>query len=169
MKRLIKWDSGEGKIVISKEEIMEVLFHRGRMLLLDQVTIIDGKVVGEFTVPAENCEGHEPIPNMSVMRGVDIPEMAFQLLAVFLSKNPKLFDVSKSRVCVAREITGVKFNGFIQPGDKIVLETMTEVHIDEIAGISFAESGKIIATVDSKRKCAITSVVLAGFDPTLIS
>ncbi len=170
MKRIIKWIFGGGKtIVVEKEEIMQILFHRGRMLLLDQVTITDGKVIGEFTVPAENCVGHEPIPNMPVMRGVEIVEMAFQLLGIIVAKNPELAAMLKGKAAAAREITNAKFSGFIRPGDKLVLETGTEVDVDEMAGTAKIESSRMVAKLDGKKKGMVASVSIAVFDPSLIN
>ena len=142
------------------------------MLLLDRVTIADDWAHGEFTVPAENCEGHEPMPGMRVMRGVEIPEMAFQLLGVLTAqltaKYPSLADDLRGNICVAREITGAKFNGIIQPGDKLVLEASPEINVDEAAGIFRIESSKMIAKVEGKKKCTITFVAIASFDSAMI-
>lgn len=169
MKRMINCDFSEKTIVVPKTEIMKILFHRGRMLLLDQVTISSGKAIGEFTVPAENCEGHEPIPNMPVMRGVEIPEMAFQLLAVFAAKNPELAAMGKGKICAAREIGGVKFCGFVMPGDKLVLETKAEVGVYDAAGILKVESSSMVAKVGGIKKCMIASVAIAVFDPGFLT
>lgn len=148
---------------------MEILFHRGKMLLLQQVTITDVLAIGEFTVPAENCEGHEPKPNMPVMRGVDIIEMAFQLLAVLAAQDPELANIGKGKICVAREIGGVKFNGLILPGDHLVLDTSVEVNVEECAGILRIESNRMTAWAGGKKKCTIASVAIVAFDPTIIS
>jgi 3-hydroxymyristoyl/3-hydroxydecanoyl-(acyl carrier protein) dehydratase len=169
MKRLIRLILGKETVTVSKEEIMKALFHRGKMLLLDQVTISDGKVVGEFTLPAENCEGHEPMPNMPVMRGVEIVEMAFQLLGVMVAKNPELVDMLKGKVFAAREVAGAKFSGFIMPGDKLILQTDTGVDIDEIGGTFKVESSRVVATVNGKKKCTIISVAIVAFDSALIN
>lgn len=164
MKRLIRLIFGPERIVIPKEEIMKILFHRGKMLLLDQVIIINGDVVGEFTVPPENCEGHEPILGIPVMRGVEIVEMAFQLLGVFVTRNPELADKLKGKAFAAREVVGAKFNGFIRPNDKLTLEMRTDVDVDDFAGSFKIESSKIIAKVGGKKKGMIASVSIAAFN-----
>ena len=168
MKMSVKCALGKNTVVISKEEIGKILFPKGRMLLLDQVIITDGFAVGEFTVPIENCEGHEPIPNMPVMRGVEIPEMAFQLLGIFLSQDPGLFNELKGKVCVAREITSSKFMGFIRPGDKLVLKTKTDIDIDNVGKTSRIESSVMVARVGGEKKCIISSVAIVAFNPDSI-
>ena len=173
MKRVIKWISdffaGEKEIVVNKEEIMTILFHRGRMLLLDKVIIMENKVVGEFLVTAEICEGHEPISGMPVMRGVEIPEMAFQLLGVFISKHPEMSSLLAGKAFAAREITSAKFNGFVIPGDVLTLEMGVDVKFDEVESATRIESGRMIAKVNGKKRGMISSVVIAVFDPNKIS
>jgi len=164
MKRLIRWPLGEEIVTVHKKEIMEILFHRGRMLLLDLVVINEGDVIGEFVVPACNCEGHEPMPKMPLMRGVEVIEMAFQLLGILTAKNPVMADFSKDKTAVAREVNGVKFSGFIKPGNNVVLQTSTEVTIEEVGGVMRIESGRIVASVDGQKKATIGSVAIAAFD-----
>lgn len=148
---------------------MQILFHRGRMLLLDQVTITDGKAIGEFTVTAENCVGHEPIPGKPVLRGVELPEMAFQLLGVMIAKNPELASLVPGNAFVAREIAGVRIrNGFITPGDKLILETGTTIDVEQVGGVVKIASGIMTAKIGKERKGMVTSVTLAGFNPTPI-
>ena len=171
MKKMIICNFGEEIIVVPKTEIMEILFHRGRMLLLDRVELVGNKVVGEFMVPAEICEGHEPMPGMPVMRGVEIAEMAFQLFAVFASKNPELAAMGKGKVCAARGITGVRFSGFVRPTRKLIMETMANVGVEEMGGMLRVESNRMIARVGvgGRKVCTIDSVALGFFDHVLIN
>ena len=164
MKRVIKISVDGEKVVVSKEEITRILFHRGRMLLLDQVTIYNDRAFGEFTVPPENCEGHSPQPNMPVMRGVDIIEMAFQLLGILIAKNHKLSELVKEKTLVAREVSDAKFNGLVLPGDELTLEIATDINVDYCPGETYRiESGRIIARVEGKKKATIASVVIVAF------
>ena len=154
-------------LVVSEEEIKRILFHRGRMLLLDWVTIAKGRATGEFTIPSDNCDGHEPVPNMPVMRGVEVIEMAFQLLGVMVAKNSELADMLRNKVCVAREVTGATFNGLVKPGDTLLLDTQTEIIICETAGILRIESSRMIARVGNQKKCVVNSVVISAFDSSV--
>jgi 3-hydroxymyristoyl/3-hydroxydecanoyl-(acyl carrier protein) dehydratase len=142
------------------------------MLLLDQVTITGGKVIGEFTVPVENCEGHEPMPGLLVMRGVEIVEMAFQLLgtlvANFAAVDIDLAGDSKGKVYIARRIVGADFGGVVLPGDKLTLETDTKAHVSGRTGFLKFESRGMVARVNGKGKCTIDSVVIMAFDPALV-
>ena len=167
MRKLMKLFPHELTLVVSEEEIKRILFHRGRMLLLDWVTIVNGRATGEFTIPSANCDGHEPMPNMPVMRGVEVIEMAFQLLGIIVAKNPELAGMLRNKVCVAREVTGATFNGLIKPGDGLSLETEGEVTVCESAGILRIESGRMFARVGKKKKCVINSVVISAFNPSV--
>lgn len=163
----------EVDITVMKEEIMTILFHRGRMLLLDEVTIREGKVIGKFKVPEDNCVGHEPKPGMPVMRGVEIAEMGFLVLGVFIAKCIPLavangFDFSEVRkgtVPFSREIIGAKFSEPVYPGDELILETGTTVQIEDLKGTLIFQSGKMVARVGGKRKCTITSVSVVVSSP----
>jgi len=65
----------EEKIIIGKKDILSILPHRDRMLLLDEVTITDERVIGRFEVTEDVCQGHE-FDGRLIFRGVDIVEMA---------------------------------------------------------------------------------------------
>lgn len=163
MKQLKKWIWNGEKVVISKEEILNILFHRGRMLLLDSVTIDCGKAIGDFVVSREVCDGHEPSPGIHVFRGVDIIEMAFQLLGVIVYRNPGLDVAPKGMIFVAREVVSSKFNKPVFAGDHLVIETDLDVYIEEAVGVVKIESGLIIAKVEGKKVGMIHSVSIAGF------
>jgi len=159
------------EVLVKKEEIMNILFHRGRMLLLDQVTISNGKAIGQFTIPAENCQGHEPISGMLVMRGVEIVEMGFQLAGIILAqcRDPELLALLEGKKFAAREISGAKFNGFVIPGKTITLEANPAIYVDEIAGCLIIEIQSFIAKVDGKKSASISSLTLVGFNLSKVS
>jgi len=168
-RKVIEWlvdFLAEGKkIIIGKTEIEKNLFHRGRMLLLDCVVITNNQVKGEFTVTHEVCEGHEPISGFPVFRGVDIVEMGFQLLGVFLAKNPAITPLLRDKKIAAREIISVKFSGFIFPGDVVMLEMgVKDVYIEESRSFVLIGSGRIIAKVGGEKKSTISSLVLMAFN-----
>ena len=109
----------EETLTVEKDFILRVLPHRGRMLLLDRVMITPNKVTGFFTVTKEVCAGHA-IGDVAVFRGVELPEMANQLLGIwYATQHPELIGAGK--VLFAR--TGdYKASGFIQPGDLVRIE-----------------------------------------------
>lgn len=169
--------SGKREVVIEKDEITKILPHRGRMLLLDRVVITHDKVVGEFTVTEEVCQGHEIWNGKAVLRGVELIEMAFQLFGVFVVKNAEILasvllqdsDVEATstiigKICVARECQRAIFSGPISPGDKVVAEMGVGVEIDAFGPIIKVESGKIIFRVGNQKKATVFSVALAIFD-----
>lgn len=154
----------EGRLaVVSEEEIMKILFHRGRMLLLDQVTIAAGKAVGELTVAPFICEGHAPMPNMPLMRGVDIVEMAFQLLGVIIAKIPEMADVTKGKVYIARRVTTADFSKFVRPGDELSLETTEDICVFERPKFLKVTSGKMTAKVGDEIRAIIGPVDIMAF------
>ncbi len=104
------------KIVINKGKILEILPHRGRMLLLDQVTITDKFVIGEFKVTETVCEGHE-FNGQLIFRGVDIVEMAAQTLGIWLAQHPE----SEGKIAYFRSVSA-KFSGMIVPPDVLIVE-----------------------------------------------
>ena len=159
---------GQEVVVLERDEIEAILFHRGRMLLLDRVILGNDTVQGQLTITPELCEGHEPTPGNPVFRGVDIVEMAFQLLGILMAKIPGLADSLENKALAAREIVGAKFTGFVVPGDVLCLETPTDVEVDEAAGFARFESSKMTATVNGKRKAVVLSVSIAGFSPGLL-
>lgn len=168
MKELKRWNLNGETIVISKEEILNILFHRGRMLFLDEVTISCGKVTGKFTIQVDDCQGHEPVPGVPMFRGVDVTEMALQLLGIIVYKNTDFKESLAGRAFVAREIGGAKFSGPIFVGDQLILETSTDIYIEEISGVCKIISSTMFAKVDGSKKGMIHFVAIAGFDPNLI-
>ena len=172
LKTLLKsFLGGDKEIVVGLEEIKEILFHRGNKLLLDQVIFWpDGRVIGKLKVRLEICEGHEPIPGQLVMRGVDLIEMAFQLLGIMLAKDDELTDLT-GKVFAAREAGSLKVrSGFILVGDDLTLETRTDVDVEDMGhGLIRVASSRMTATVGGKARGTVDSVTLAGFGAFLDS
>ena len=151
------------KITVLKEEIMRCLFHRGRMLLIDDVMITDqGMALGEFTVNEGNCDGHEPIPGMLVFRGVDMLEVALQLMGVVMAKNSQLVGQLSGRAFMVKEIGRVRFRGVVKPGDKLVFETVADIEVNDLRGILKIESGRMVGKVGNEIKCEIDSLIIVG-------
>ena len=70
---------------LRREEIDKLLPHRGRMRLLDKVETTAERIIGEFTVTKEVCEGHNVFGGSSVFRGSDLYDMALILFPAPLS------------------------------------------------------------------------------------
>ncbi len=158
------------EIIVDKQKIQEILFHEGDKLLLDEVRITKTAVVGSFKVTDKLCEGHEPVKGMRVHRGVDIIEMAFQLLGVFLFhyRDPEISEMLEGKKLAAREVTSAKFSGFVRPGETVCLEMRAELSADELGGVVLIEGGRMVAKVGGKKKATIGSVSLVAFDPSRI-
>ncbi len=177
IRKITAFLSGRKEVVIEKEEIMQILPHRGRMLLLDRVVITEDKIFGEFTVTEEVCEGHKVWDNRLVLRGVELPEMAFQLLGVFVAKDTEIVasvlpkdsgaevvPTIVDKICVARECQRAVFSSPIFPGDKVVAEMGVGVEVDAYGPMIRIESGKIVFKVGNQKKGTVFSVALAIFD-----
>ena len=150
--------------IVGAEEIQQILFHRNLKLLLDRVVMVGSTVVGEFKVTPEVCEGHEPAPGKPVYRGVDLIEMGFQLLGVFLAKNLDIVPSLQGKKVVAREVLSAKFSGFIFPGDTVFLEMKTDIFVEQFADVTIVESDRMIARVNGKQKGQV-AVSIVGFEP----
>ena len=169
MKRLVRCSLGDETVVVEQDEIARILFHKGRMRMLDQVIIDDGIAVGEFVVPDTHCEGHEPMPGMPVLRGSDIADMAYQLLGVIVAKLapkcPELAVDLEGKRFFANEITGVKFRGFTVPGERLVLQTSPNFYVNKAVGTIMIESNPMLAQVGGKKRAEVSPVIIVAFDP----
>jgi len=101
--------------IIEKEQIMSILPHRGGKLFLDKVTITPKEIIGEWSVTREACEGHE-IGGQLMFKGVDCPEMAAQLLGVWLSQQADLYPNLGGTLAFFRKAS-FKCMGLAVPGD----------------------------------------------------
>jgi 3-hydroxymyristoyl/3-hydroxydecanoyl-(acyl carrier protein) dehydratase len=152
-------------LVVRKEEIAKILPHRGRMLLLDKLTIAGGRVTGEFTVTEDVCEGHAVLGNSMVFRGVDILEMTAQILGVYWGiQHPEFVD----KKGMLRGFGGSKFHKPVFIGDQLRVEVLSSKIIDRILG--GPEKEKMIirvtgqdftARVGRERRATIKAVELA--------
>ncbi len=149
--RIRSWMSGggkgaaveEGALIVNKDFISQVLPHRGRMLLLDRVVITPSKVAGFFTVTEEVCAGHA-IGNNAVFRGVELPEMANQLLGIWYAiQHPELIGAGK--IIFARE-GKYEAKSFVQPGDLVQIA----VPYDNLSGIMKTSHHGTLLTLSGK-------------------
>ncbi len=155
---------GREKVIIGKEEIMSILPHRGRMLLLDQVIITDETVAGEFLVTKDVCEGHQ-FNGHPVFRGIDTLDMAAQLLGVWAAQH-----FSTEALAVVRKYGGTKFIDKVVPFDTLIVEINVNDLKIEIVGRPGREIKKVIginfsARVGKNHKAEIALIELIVVDP----
>lgn len=117
---LEKLEKKEGGIIIDKEEIMSILPHRGDKLLLDKVTITTDKVIGEFKVTEEVCRGHE-IGGQPLFRGVDYPEMAAQILGIWVAQQATQHPYLHGKIAPLRKASFMSITSSF-PGDLLRIE-----------------------------------------------
>ncbi len=108
------------KRIIEKEQIKSILPHRGTKLFLDRVIITRKKIIGEFSVTVEACEGHE-IGGQSLFRGVDYTEMTAQLLGVWLAQQAGQYSDFDGKLAALRKAS-FKSISLCIPGDLLRIE-----------------------------------------------
>lgn len=80
----------KGEILVEKDEIFKIIPYDPEKVYLEKVIITDDKVTGELLVTEEVCSGHRIGGRLVVFRGIDIAEMAAQLLGVWSAKYLEL-------------------------------------------------------------------------------
>ena len=101
---------------MNKEGIMNILPHRGAMLLIDQVDRSDGKALGKYTVRGDEwfLDGH--FPGNPVVPGVILCEILAQSACVLLDG-----EITPGSTPYFTGITSARFKTPAKPGD--VIET----------------------------------------------
>jgi len=149
------------RVVLRKSRIKLILPHRGRMLLLDKVTIFPEKIIGEFLVTKKTCKGHAVLGDKLVLRGSDLLDMAAQLLGVWVGQNSDFF----GRICMVREYGGAKFKNPILPDEKLIIEIDSNNIKEEVLGKDSLETVIItgenfLIRTEKETKAQINSVKL---------
>lgn len=111
--------------IINKGELKKIIFHRGRMLLLDEVIIGPERIIGKLFVRKKFCKGH-CIPGQGlVMKGSDLLDMAAQIVAIAIASMPQ-YSHLKGKKGFAREYGLSRFKKTILPGETILMELSTD-------------------------------------------
>ena len=144
---------------LNKAQIMGILPHRGRMLLLDSVSVQPDFARSRFIVTLEVCKGHEVAGGRPLFRGVDMIEMAAQTLGVYWAvKRPEL----KGRTVLFRSVGKVKFRGWVSLGQEVQVSIPLREVAERFAPKGAAELiGKnIIVGSSGAKKAQIASLTL---------
>ena len=155
--------------IIKKAQITEILPHRGRMLLLDEVVITKKNIIGKFTVTEEVCQGHK-FNDQLIFRGVDILEMAAQVLGIWLAQHSE----SQGKIAFFRR-ADIKSFGMIVPSDLLTIEILVEREEgeEELENPRIEMSGRpdrliekaivenVIARVNKEKKAFISFIELS--------
>ncbi len=145
------------KRIIERGQIESILFHRGRMLLLDLVIITAKKITGEFQVTEEVCEGHAVWDGELLMKGSDFLDMAAQLLGIWAAQHPDF----EGRKTIIREYGGSKFRNPTRPGELLIMELDTENASAEVlrnGKLIIVKGSNFSARVGEERKADVYSV-----------
>lgn len=99
---------------MEREEIMQILPHRDNMLLVDDVTEIDGTAVGHYHVWGDEffLQGH--FPGNPIVPGVILCEILAQSACVLLKDQ-----MIHGKLPVYTGLNNVKFRAPVRPGDTI--------------------------------------------------
>ncbi len=124
---------------MNREEIMNILPHRDRMLLLDDVEDQDGTAVGHYTVRGDEffLEGH--FPGHPIVPGVILCEILAQSACVLMGDA-----VSEGKLPVYTGLNNVRFRSSVKPGDTVE----TRCHITRAKHPFYFAEGSV--TVDGR-------------------
>ncbi len=124
---------------MNREEIMNILPHRDRMLLLDDVEDQDGTAVGHYTVRGDEffLKGH--FPGHPIVPGVILCEILAQSACVLMGDA-----VSEGKLPVYTGLNNVRFRSSVKPGD--IVET--RCHITRVKHPFYFAEGSV--TVDGR-------------------
>lgn len=112
------------KLEVDIMRIMQILPHRGRMLLLDGAIITGGVISGYFKVDDKVCEGHEVLDGKQVFKGSDFCDMAAQLMGVwaFFASDQFLMKLGG----VATRYEQAEFKRPTVPNEMLIMEIKSE-------------------------------------------
>ncbi|MCL2228166.1 MAG: beta-hydroxyacyl-ACP dehydratase, partial [Oscillospiraceae bacterium] len=102
---------------MNRDDIMEIIPHRGNMLLIDEAEVIDGKAHGKFTVRGDEwfLDGH--FPGNPVVPGVILCEILAQSTCVLLSG-----EIESGVTPYFTGISTARFKSPVKPGDTVETE-----------------------------------------------
>ena len=124
---------------MNKDEIMQILPHRDHMLLLDDVTEVEGESVGHYHVRGDEffLQGH--FPGNPIVPGVFLCEILAQSACVLLNEQ-----MTDGKLPVYTGLNNVKFRSPVRPGDTVE----TRCHIKRAKHPFYFAEGTM--TVDSR-------------------
>ena len=100
--------------VLHRDEIMNILPHRDKMLLLDDVENRDGTAIGHYSVRGDEffLQGH--FPENPIVPGVILCEILAQSACVLMADV-----MTNGKLPVYTGLNNVKFRNSVRPGDTI--------------------------------------------------
>lgn len=100
--------------VLHRDEIMNILPHRDKMLLLDDVENRDGTAIGHYSVRGDEffLQGH--FPENPIVPGVILCEILAQSACVLMADI-----MTDGKLPVYTGLNNVKFRNSVRPGDTI--------------------------------------------------
>jgi len=111
---------GKEKKIIGEEEIKSILFQGDSKRFLDRVIITPEKIIGEITIREEHCKDHE-INGQPIFRAVDYPEMAAQLLGIWVAQQITQHPVLDGKIAPFRKASFMSIAPCL-PGDLLRME-----------------------------------------------
>ena len=102
---------------MNREEIKAIIPHREPMLLLDEVSLIDGAAVGRYTIRGDEyfLQGH--FPGNPIVPGVILCEMMGQSSCMLID------GLSADATPYFAGMNNVKFKRKVVPGDTVTLKS----------------------------------------------
>ena len=163
--------------IADRKKIEEMIPYPPNIIFLDNVfkTSRD-EYIGEFLVTEQACGGgaHKIGGKYLVFRGVDLPEMAAQLLGVIWGvKHP---DFAKGKVVAYRSVRGMYFEKFIFVNDLLKIKINSE-DVGQHRTLGGPEEEKILIplsgekflfTVEKEKKASIEHIKLVVGSPRIL-
>lgn len=110
------------KRIINEEQIKSILPHGDSKRFLDRVIITSKKIIGEVTIRPEHCKDHE-IDGQPVFRAVDYPEMAAQLLGIWVAQQATQHPILNGKIAPFRKSSFMSIAPSF-PGDLLRMEIL---------------------------------------------
>jgi len=143
-------------------DIRTVLIHKGLMVMLDRAITTPDRIIGTLQIAPERCIGYGFVKQEDLMlRGVDLIEMAAQLLGMWGARFDELFE--KRTAFVLAETGAARFYRPVRTGETVAMEISAEnIRVKRIttSGRFIIVGRDFAAKVDEEVRANISEIVL---------
>ncbi|MGP1441111.1 MAG: 3-hydroxyacyl-ACP dehydratase FabZ [Anaerovoracaceae bacterium] len=143
------------KVLLNREQIMEIIPHRDPFLLIDEVWEMNDKTIKAVKHVRDTeyyFEGH--FPQEKVMPGVLIVETLAQAGAVAILSKEKF----RGKIAFFGGIKNAKFRNKVVPGDELILE----VTMEKLGSRAGTASAKAVIEKSGKLACECEIMFVIG-------
>lgn len=143
-------------VILTKDQILKILPHRGKWLLLDSVRLEGKRATGELLLTEEICHGHI-IGGRLMAPGCIWFDMAAQFLGIIAHNSPEVITSlnGRSRSFGVFRYGEAEFRRPVCPGEKVLIQTDSGVTWNERHGIFTVSSGPFFIRAEGSDKFRI--------------